>query len=162
MEEMDEEDENFDLNRFPLSADEISEVEKIITLVREQLPRLKPAHLRSAAAVLQALERLPATTHGVHVTFGFVQQHGREGNYGWADISISEDEFTLGIGEHFYDPAVGGDTESRHAFEALAGGDYAEGNINDWLSAATEMSAGDIDVEDNSDYELIDWADETD
>ena len=63
------------------------------------------------------------------------------------------------LAEHFYDPSVGGDTESRHAFEAYAGGESAEGDIDDWLPMATMISIeGNVDVEDYSDYEIIDWA----
>ena len=103
----------------------------VIEFVRKQLPAMSPGHIRSAAGVLLALERLPAMTAGIQITFGFVQ-HNTNGNYGWADISISESELRLGIGEHYYDPSVGGDTESRILFEAVAGGDSAEGDIDDW------------------------------
>jgi hypothetical protein len=158
--DMDEPAEDYNTNRFPLSIDDILKIEKVIKLVREQLPTMTPDHLRSAAGVLLALERLPATTSGIQMTFGFVQRN-TDGNYGWADISISVDEFTLGIGEHFYDPSVGGDTESRHAFEAYAGGDSAEGDIDDWILLAKVISAeGDLSVEDYSDYETIDWTSE--
>jgi hypothetical protein len=112
--------------------------------------------------VLLALERLPATTPGVQVTFGFAQRN-IDGNYGWADISISVDELSLGIGEHYFDPLVGGDTETRVAFEAVAGGNSVEGDIDDWLPLARVCAAeGNISVEDYSDYELIEWSNETD
>lgn len=157
MDETDEPAEEYDPSRFPLSLDDISKIERVIELVRERLATMTPDHLRSAAAVVLALERLPATTPGIKMTFGFVQ-HNTDGNFGWADISISADEFTLGLGEHFYDPKVGGDTESRHAFEAYAGGDSAEGDIDNWIPVAKVISAdGDVDVEDYSDYEIIDW-----
>jgi hypothetical protein len=42
---------------------------------------MSPDDLRSAASVLLALERLPATTPGVQVTFGFAQPN-TDGNYG--------------------------------------------------------------------------------
>jgi hypothetical protein len=155
-------DEPSDLRRFPLSVDDILQMKKIITFMREQLTTMSPAHVRSAASVLLALERLPVVTPGIQVTFGFVQRN-TDGNYGWADIAISEDELRFGIGEHFYDPSVGGDTESRIAFEAMAGGDAAEGDIDDWLSVARVVATeGDISVEDYLDYELIEWTNETD
>lgn len=75
---------------------------------------MSPGHVRSAASVLLALERLPATTSGIQVTFGFIQRN-TDGNYGWVDIAISEDGLRLGIGEHYYDPSAGADTESRIA-----------------------------------------------
>lgn len=162
MSEKEEPEEDFDASRFPLSLEDISKLTNVIKLIREQLPSMTPNHIRSASAVLRALERLPNTTPGIQVTFGFVQRH-TGGNYGWADISLSEDEFRLGIGEHFYDPTVGGDTESRNAFEALAGAHSAEGDIDDWLPVAENLSAGaGVSVEDDSDYDAIDWSSETD
>ena len=161
MDERDDEDDNRDLTRFPLSLDDISKLAMVIKLIREQLPSMTPAHLRCAAAVLRALERLPTTTPGIHMTFGFVQP-SNSGNYGWADLFISESEFRLGVGEHFYDPGVGGDTESRVSFEAFAGGDSADGDIDDWLPLAETISAeGEVSAEDDSDYDAIDWSSET-
>jgi hypothetical protein len=91
------------------------------------------------------------------MTFGF-NQRNTDSNYGWADITISEEEITLGVGEHFYDPAVAGDTESRKVFAAAAGGDAAKGDIDHWTDVATVISAeGEVDMEDYSDYEAIDW-----
>jgi len=160
--EEDEPEEEIDASRFPLSLDDIAKVTLVIKLIREQLPSMTPRHILSASAVIRALERLPATTPGIRVTFGFVQRHGG-GNYGWADISLGEDEFVLGIGEHFYDPEVGGDTESRHAFEAYAGGSSADGDIDEWLAVAEVISAnGEVSVEDDTDYDAIDWSSETD
>lgn len=118
MGEIDEPEEEVDASRFPLSLDDIAKMNLVIKLIREQLPSMTPRHILNASAVLRALERLPATTAGIQMTFGFVQRN-TGGNYGWADISISETELTLGLGEHFYDPSVGGDTESRHAFERM-------------------------------------------
>ena len=51
-------------DRFPLSREQISERAKLLRFVRSHLPAMAPADLRSAAAVLLALERLPASTPG--------------------------------------------------------------------------------------------------
>ena len=147
-----------DPHRFPLSPDDILKIAEVTKLVRSRLPAMTPNHLRSAAALLLALERLPVTTPGIDMTFGFTQRN-TDGNYGWADITISEDEITLGVGEHFYDPRVGGDTESRDVFAATAGGDATDGDIDDWTEVATVISdEGEVDVENRSDYDAIDWA----
>jgi hypothetical protein len=87
--EMDTFEETSAPHRFPLSVDDISQVKKVVEFVREQLPTMNPAHVRSAATVLLALERLPAATPGIQVTFGFVQRN-IDGNYGWADIAIQD------------------------------------------------------------------------
>jgi hypothetical protein len=148
--------------RFPLSITDKSKIETVIKLVRDQLPSMRPGDLRAAASVLLALERLPATTPGVRVTFGFTQPN-TDGNYGWVDIEISEDEFRLGAGEHFYDPAVGGDTETRIVFEAQAGGDWSEGDIDDWLPVASVIaSEGRVSAEDYSEHDAIEWGAEGD
>lgn len=162
MDETDEPEDVSDAGRFPLSLDEIAKLSMVIKLIRGQLPFMTPRHIRCASAMLRALERFPVATPGIQMTFGFVQPN-TDGNYGWADISISKSDFTLGVGEHFYDPAVGGDTESKHVFEAYAGGSSAEGDIDDWLAVAEVISAGgEIDVEDDTDYDAIDWSSETD
>jgi hypothetical protein len=76
-----------------------------------------------------------------------------DGNYGWVDITISEHEFLLGIG----DPSVGGDTETRTSFEAQAGGS-GEGDIDEWLAVADVIAAdGRVSAEDYSDHDAIDW-----
>jgi hypothetical protein len=113
MNEEDDPSDRADAGRFPLSIDDITKVEEVINLVRDQLRNMRPAHLRAAASILLALERLPATTPGMQVTCSF-QQPNFDGNYGWADITVSEDNFSLGLGEHFYDPTVGGDTETHY------------------------------------------------
>jgi hypothetical protein len=148
--------------RFPLSIDDKPKIEQVIELVRNHLSSMAPGELRAAASVLLALERLPAITPGIRVTFGFTRPN-TDGNYGWADIEISEDEFRLGVGEHFYDPSVGGDTETRTVFETLAGGDWREGDIEDWLPVANVIaSEGRVSAEDYSEHEEIEWTAEGD
>jgi hypothetical protein len=118
---------------------------------------MTPAQLRSAAPLLLALERLPDTTPGVDVSLS-LSQPNTDGNYGWAKIDISEHELRLGIGEHFYDTRVGGDTESQTVFETYAGAETCQGAIELWLPHAEARAAdGSLHVEaDNSD---VDWDD---
>ena len=157
-----DDDDNDNEGRFPLSITDKPKIERVIHLVRSHLPSMSPDDLRAAASVLLALERLPATTPGVQITFGFAQPN-TSGNFGWADIEISENEFRLGVGEHFYDPSVGGDTESRTVFETQAGGDWREGDIDDWLPVANVIaSEGSVSSEDYSNHEAIEWRAEGD
>jgi hypothetical protein len=150
------EDDDTDRTRFPFSIDDKPKIEKLSNLVRESLPSMNPVDLRVAATVLFALERLPDSTPGIQVTFGFSQPN-TDGNYGWADIEISEDEFRLTTGEHFYDPGVGGDTETRILFEAQVGG-HCLGEINEWLPVANVIAfEGRVSAEDYSDYDVMDW-----
>jgi len=153
---MSEEDETG--GRFPLTFDDLEKLTRVIKLVRERLPKMNPACLHTAASVLLALERLPSTTPGVDVIFNF-EQSNTDGNWGWADITISEDEFRLGLGQHFYEPLIGGDTETRVAFESYAGEEQSEGEIDDWLGIADVISRqGQVSIEqDNSDYDEIQW-----
>jgi hypothetical protein len=149
-----------DSSSFPLSLDDLSKVTLVIRLIRSRLSGMKPAHVRCASALLRALERLPANTPGVHMTFGFVQP-SNGGNYGWADISFNSSELRFGTGEHFYEPGVGGDTESRVVFEAFGGGAWAEGDIEDWIAAAHALGSSQVSVEDDTDYDAIDWNSDT-
>jgi hypothetical protein len=147
-------------DRFPLSEADLQRISAISTLFRSQLSTMTPAQLRSIAALLLALKRLPLTTPGIDISLSFSQPN-TDGNYGWAKIHISEYELRLGIGEHFYDPRVGGDTKSQTLFETCAGADTFLGDIESWLSYAEARSAdGSLSVEeDNSDFEGIDWED---
>ena len=62
-------------------------------------------------------------------------------------------------GEHFYDPDVGGDTETITLFEAIAGADRASGDIGRWLEYAEARTRdGYLNIEhDGSAYDAIDW-----
>ena len=146
--------------RYPLDEVELSAVASVAQLIRSRTSSMSPHVLRSAAALLLALKRLPYATPCVDVSFGFSTPN-RDGNYAWADVEINEEEFRLGLGEHFYDPAVGGDTESRTVFETQAGSSWRDGDIEDWLIFAQDIAQrGYPTVEDNSDYEGIDWSSE--
>ena len=143
--------------RYPLYERDRAAVASIAQLIRDHASSMSPRELRSASAVLLALERMPYATPGVHVSFGF-STHNRDGNFAWADIDIYEEEFRLGLGEHFYDPTVGGDTESRTVFETQAGSNWRDGEIEDWLTSAQVIAnEGRPTVEDHSDFEAIDW-----
>lgn len=103
-----------------------------------------------------ALERLPYATPGVDERLSFSTPN-LDGSYAWADIQIFEKEFRLSLGEYFYTPGVGGDTESRTVFFAQAGSSWREGDINEWLSSAQHYGPPRADEgEDGSDYEVID------
>ena len=122
---------------------------------------LTPAQLRSVAALLLALENLPRATPGVdlHLT---LSQPNNDGNYGWASISVSDAEFRLAIGEHFYDPKIGGDTETHTLFESYPGTDQSAGSVRAWLpyvqARMTDGSSLIIEA-DNSEYDNLDWGD---
>lgn len=139
----------------------------IARMFRSQLWKLEPHKLCCVSVLLLAIERLPLTTPNVDVRILFSQPN-RDGNYGWADISISEEELRLSIGEHFYDSAVGGDTETHILFEAIAGTDYASGDtdyasgdIERWLehAAARSQDGALVIDDDNTDYSALDWYD---
>jgi hypothetical protein len=155
--ENDDQDSDESENQFPIGINDRRKIDQVIALIRRQLASMAPSELRTAAAVLLALERLPTPTRGVDIVFGFTQPN-RDGNYGWADLEISAEELRFGMGEHFYDPAMGGDTASRTAFEAVVGADAFDGDIDDWLPVASVIAnGGEISIEDFSEYDEIDW-----
>jgi len=146
-------DENFDLSQSDLRS-----LQDLRTLFTPWLNTMSPSLLRSMAVFLLALNRLPRRTSGVDVHLSFRQPRS-DGNYGWATVSISEDEIRLEAGEHFYDPAVGGDTETMTLCEAIAGAGKAGGDIGRWLEYAEARTRdGYLNVEhDGSAYDAIDW-----
>jgi hypothetical protein len=79
--------------------------------------------------------------------------------YRWATISLTEDDIRPETGEHFYDPAVGGDTETATLFEAIAGAGRGQGDIQRWLEyAKARAHDGQLRIEqDGSAYDDIDW-----
>ena len=104
-------------------------------------------------ALVHGLQRLPQSTPGlnIEVTISHPDSVRDTGNWGWADIRLSANEFVLGKGEHFYDPAVGGDTESRTLFATFLGEPFTEGDhidIERWLELARYLATdGDLSVE---------------
>ncbi len=143
---------------FPIYPEDIPAIDQIVSLVRDLLRARQPADIRGAAALLSALDRLPRTTPGVSVTLTISTPEYQEGRFGWVDLTITDNEFSLGYGEHFYNPRVGGDTETHTIFETQSGSSWREGNIGDWLAMAHVAAAdGKARVEDESDSDAIDW-----
>ena len=154
-EEIEEGPEDADTTRYPLTMKDKLHIDAIIAMVRGRLGTMSPKELRAASSVLFGLERLPHVEDELAVNFGFTFRDG--GNFAWADIDFSSDGFRLGVGEHFYDPGVGGDTESRSVFYA-APGDDRDGSIEEWLEIATGLSDGSLSCEDYTDHDALDWS----
>ena len=156
MDDKEEVGEAEDSVRFPLQIRHRAQME-IIALIRSHLVRMSPPEIRSAAVTLLALERLPLVAPEINISFGFCQQN-IDGNYKWADIKFSENSFSLHVGEHFYDPDIGGDTETDTTFEAFEGDERCLGSIQRWLEVARSIAEGSpISCEDYSDHERLDW-----
>jgi hypothetical protein len=96
---------------------------------------------------------------GVNVEAAFREPDVTPGNYGWAELRLTEERLELGIGEHFYDPDVGGDTETRTLFSVWASGKSAEGDIEEWFEYASgHVSRGYLTIaDDDSELERMDW-----
>src|SRR5262245_23172150 len=120
--DVDIDEDDRDADRFPLSEQELKLLRDFATELRGMLAKAEPQLIRAAASAIFALERLPKPTPGAQIDVGY-RTRNSNGNYGWADLVISEDEIRASRGEHFYDPGVGGDTESRLLFEAGLGSD---------------------------------------
>jgi hypothetical protein len=76
---------------------------------------------------------------GLQVRFGY-QTPRCDGNYAWADILLSEHYIEGTVGEHFYDPDVGGDTESSVLFYREIGGSSDYGSMKEWLARFDDVS----------------------
>ena len=144
--------------RFPLRRHDEPAIASIIILVRSNLRRMAPFELRAAAVLLLALERLPATTPGTLVRLGF-KKSTCVGSYKWADISISDTELRMLIGEHFYESDVGGDTESSEVFAVDTEGSR-HGSLSQWLECAHNIvfDRYTMTASDDSFHDELDWA----
>lgn len=157
-----DDDEGIANDTFPLDHHDLSHILMITHLVRSRLDRLSARHLRSAAALLFALERLPKPTPSVQIVFGF-RTPTEDGNWSWADIGIDAESLRLSVGAHFYDPAVGGNTESEDIFKSFAGSSVSRGDISDWMNRATPLfEEGLPTIQDESEHGKIDWYPEED
>ncbi|MCY4302343.1 MAG: hypothetical protein OXC68_11515 [Aestuariivita sp.] len=145
---------------FPLDDDELSEIQTIITTIKNNAPfsSMTPRVLLSTSVLLLALNRMPKITPGIDLMLT-CSTPNNDGNWGWVDLAITDSEFRLGLGEHFYDSAVGGDTESFTNFEAYVGDDHARGSVYAFFSWTEQLSyfinqCFSMDY-DESDYEHI-------
>ena len=153
----DQHDEEPSNSLFPLSKRELEILNELCGELRGKLLREDAFFIRSAACAILAIERLPRPTSGVLVELGY-ETAGSPGNWGWAQIAITESEVRASIGEHFYDPAVGGDTESETSFSASIGDKHSYGDLEDWLEHAKGIAEfGILEVSDQSESDLIDW-----
>lgn len=142
---------------FRLSDADFAVFKRLAAELRRQLAKAEPNLIRSAALAILALERLPRPTAAVQVRIGY-QTPNRDGNWGWADISLSESDIEGTVGEHFYDPGVGGDTETNALFYREVGGSSDYGSLEEWWERFQGLSAvGYLSVEDDSDWDAIDW-----
>ncbi|WP_448582389.1 hypothetical protein, partial [Thermaurantiacus sp.] len=114
-----------------LSAEEVERLQELSAPVRARLYDADPVFIRNAAVVLLVLGRLPKLVFGAVVEISWVDDAG-DGNRVWADLRISEHELTASVGAHFYDPDVGGDTETDTVFEADSDGSRT-GSLGKWL-----------------------------
>ena len=133
--ELGDEDSGAQPDRFPFHEVELQVVASLCRLIRCRVSTMPPSSLRLAAALLLALERLPVPTPGVLMTFR-LSQPNLDGNYSWVDGMIAEDTFELSLGTHFYDPGVGGDTESSTVFGSHVGSDHSVGDAEGWWEKA--------------------------
>src|SRR4051812_40355173 len=85
-----EDDAEFDAT-FQLSESDLALFKRLAAELRRLIGIAEPKTIRSAAAAILALERLPLPTPGVQVRVGY-QTPNRNGNFGWVDIALSEIE----------------------------------------------------------------------
>ncbi len=141
--------------RFLLDESELHSLSEISTLIRKYLSQSTPGIIRAASVLLLALERLPLYIPGVSLTLGF-KTPDRNGNWGWVDVEYGDEMIILSHGEHYYDPSVGGDTESANSFEAIVG-NHTVGSIENWLEMASDIAQYGIPTLeiDESDHDVL-------
>jgi hypothetical protein len=138
--DVNDDEDDADADRFFLSEQELKLLKGFAADLRAMLVQADPQFIRSAASAILAIERLPQPTPGAHIDVGY-RTPNSNGNYGWADLVITEDEVRAARGEHFYDPGVGGDTETRVLFEAGLGRANKGGSLADWFEHAEDEHA---------------------
>lgn len=153
----DDDPEDIADNKFPLYMADKPKIGSVTDLVQKRVRGMEPQELYSAAFVLLGLQRLPTETRGLAATCTFKETFSL-GNYRWASIEFSDEGFRLSVGQHFYDPSIGGDTESETVFEACAGGGRA-GDIDAWLDTANSIAENSrsLTFEVLSDGDDLDW-----
>ena len=142
---------------FPLSTRDLQILRELSDEVRRVLSSENAFFIRSAACAILVIERLPRPTSGALVEISY-KTFGSPGNWGWADITLGYDEIHASIGEHFYDSAVGGDTESETLFSAELDADRCTGDLEEWFEHAKGIAEnGILEVSDQSEADAIDW-----
>ncbi|MCY3745172.1 MAG: hypothetical protein F4Y20_03095 [Acidobacteria bacterium] len=148
-------------DQFPLPEDgdsHLSEIERILSRLTASLT--VPDKIAVWAAVI-GLRRLPGSTAGLDVEISLMQPEliRRDGNWGWAEIRISEHSFVLGEGGHVYSSAVGGDSWSRTVFQSDLGAPYCDGDetrMENWLDRAKFLlDDAEVSIEDRTDYGCV-------
>ena len=141
---------------YPLDDVELYSINCIAKLFSDNASSMSPRVMRSASVLLLALRRMPLATPGIDLCLGFATPN-RDGNWSWVDVEISGNEFRLGLGHHFYDPSVGGDTECATVFEAFAGSGRSAGSMDEWLESASGIAGmGHPSLNyDNSDHDIL-------
>jgi hypothetical protein len=127
-------------DRFALSEKELKLLARFAADLRRSLEHGDPQFIRSAATAIFVIERLPKPTPGAQVDVGY-RTSNSGGNYGWTDLVISEEEIRASVGEHFYDPGAGGDTQTHVYFEAGLGEGCRQGDLAAWFEQALELAA---------------------
>jgi hypothetical protein len=155
----DEEDDKKELFAFKPEDERL--VEELRCLVWEVLRRspLGPREVCAIGQLLHAMERLPWSTPGVFLTLTISERFSGEGTY--CDMFICDSELWLGMGTSFYDPGVGSDHETEHAFEVDIYGNRFSSNVEEWLARFKMLlnARHSIKVEIESISQEIDWDD---
>jgi hypothetical protein len=148
---------------FPFYMHEKAYIDELILLARSILrePTLPPGEIRSIARLILALSRLPLPTPGILIGLSFIIEFGNQKT--WRDISIDETSLCLGMGQHVYDPLVGGDTESDRVYEISIDGYRTKDDdgitLGDWICGVKRILKDKhrISIEDESDDGDFDW-----
>jgi hypothetical protein len=143
---------------YPLDLADLDIFKAMAARVRAKLFTAHPAFIRTACVVLIALERLPKVTPGACIRVCW-RTRRISGEWKWADICVSEEAVRAGLGAHYYDRGVGGDTESETLFTAYVGAQRL-GDLAEWAKQAQSVAeAGYLTLHDEwAGQDHIDWS----
>lgn len=128
-------------------------------------PDLPAQMVGQIAMLLKACERLPLITPTVGMRITLTQRETGGGSH-YQSMKFDEESISIDSGNTYYDPAVGGDHESRTLLEIGDTWREAEcgwGDVKSWISSFMALASApetEVHIEDFAESE-VDWNDET-
>jgi hypothetical protein len=147
---------------FPILPEDQDILDDCISRLRRLLsdPTLSAKDIRSVAAVIMALERMPTALNGINIDLSIVQKSNDETSF--YQIVINDELFSLSSGGSKYDPAVGSDSYSSTAFEVETWGyntPRQDDRIGAWMEGFQLLInlGAKVSILDVSKYRIVEW-----
>ena len=146
---------------FALEIDDDYYIEKVSAAVRSLLQRkdLTPRQIMSIGRALHGLSRMPLRTPGLYIHISLTMK-GKQSAQSY-DLFIGQNYFgTESSGYADFGFGFGTDSFSGNTFAVETNSHRYDGmsvGIESWPGVFSEMKAADLEIEDESDDEFLDW-----